>query len=103
MSEALAIRPSRDLRNHYAEISELCRKSPVAITVNGREDVVVISHQQYMEQQNYISALKDRLSAYERLARSQDDIRLGRVQEADEAFSDILAELDQYQPFNNKN
>ena len=32
------IRPSADLRNHYSDISKLCRETrqPVVITVNGR-------------------------------------------------------------------
>ena len=39
------IRPSADLRNKYKEISELCKTSeqPVYITVNGKEDTVLIS------------------------------------------------------------
>lgn len=40
------IRPSADLRNHYKEISEICKKTnqPVYITVNGREDTAIVSH-----------------------------------------------------------
>ena len=39
------IRPSADLRNHYKEISELCKQTnqPVYITVNGREDTALVS------------------------------------------------------------
>ena len=39
------IRPSADLRNHYKEISEICKRTnqPVFITVNGREDTALIS------------------------------------------------------------
>ena len=39
------IRPSADLRNHYKEISELCKSSnePIYITVNGKEDTALIS------------------------------------------------------------
>ena len=38
------IRPSSDLRNHYAEISKQCReeRTPVIITVNGRGDTAVL-------------------------------------------------------------
>ena len=39
------IRPSADLRNHYQEISEICKTTsqPVYITVNGKEDRALIS------------------------------------------------------------
>ena len=39
------IRPSADLRNHYKEISELCKSSnePIYITVNGKEDTALVS------------------------------------------------------------
>ena len=43
------IRPSADLRNHYSEISKLCKenKEAVIITVNGRGDTVVLSYEEY--------------------------------------------------------
>ena len=47
----LTIRPSKDLRTHYAQISAEAKKNPVAITVNGREDTVILEHSQFMEQQ----------------------------------------------------
>ena len=39
------IRPSADLRNHYKEMSELCRSTnePIYITVNGKEDTALVS------------------------------------------------------------
>ncbi|MBQ6731455.1 MAG: type II toxin-antitoxin system Phd/YefM family antitoxin [Bacilli bacterium] len=39
------IRPSADLRNHYQEISEICKTTnqPVYITVNGKEDTAIIA------------------------------------------------------------
>ena len=39
------IRPSADLRNHYKEISDVCKTTnqPVFITVNGREDTAIVS------------------------------------------------------------
>lgn len=44
-----SIRPSADLRNHYSEISRLCRENrqPVYITVNGRGDTVLIGLAEY--------------------------------------------------------
>ncbi len=45
------IRPSADLRNHYAEISKTCRETqePVYVTVNGRGDTVLLSMAQYAQ------------------------------------------------------
>lgn len=94
MSGAISIRPSKDLRSNYAQISALSRKNPVAITVNGKEDIVVLCHDDYMEQQNYITELEAKLAVYAHLAQAADDVKLGRVQEVDAAFDDILSELD---------
>ena len=44
MIGAISIRPSKDLRTNYAQISALSRENPVAITVNGKEDTVVLCH-----------------------------------------------------------
>ncbi len=89
----LSIRPSKDLRTHYAQISAETRQNPVAITVNGREDTVLMEHSQYMEQQQHIEELESRLAVYSHLAQAADDVRLGRVQPAHEAFAEIISEL----------
>ncbi len=94
MNNTISIRPSKDLRTNYAQISTLSRKNPVAITVNGKEDTVVLSHDNYIEQQKYISELEAKLAVYARLAQAADDLKLGRVQTVNEAFDDILEELD---------
>lgn len=94
MSSAISIRPSKDLRSNYAQISALSRKNPVAITVNGKEDIVVLCHDDYIEQQNYITELEAKLAVYAHLAQAADDVKLGRVQDVDAAFDDILSELD---------
>lgn len=94
MKSAISIRPSKDLRTNYSQISSLSRKNPVAITVNGKEDTVVICHEDFVEQQKYISELEAKLSVYSHLAQAADDLKLGRVQNMDEAFDDILQELD---------
>lgn len=94
MNRAFSIRPSKDLRTHYSQISALSRQNPVAITVNGKEDTVVQSHEDFVNQQNYISELEARLAVYAHLAQAADDVKMGRVQDADEAFDDILGELD---------
>lgn len=93
MSPRLSIRPSKDLRTHYAQISTESKKNPVAITVNGKEDTVILSHDAYMEEQELIEELQSRLAVYVHLAQAADDVRLGRVQPAQDAFKDILHEL----------
>ena len=93
MTQRLSIRPSKDLRTHYAQISAEAKENPVAITVNGREDTVILEHNQFMEQQRLIEELRSRLAVYSHLAQAADDVRLGRVQPAQEAFADILREL----------
>jgi PHD/YefM family antitoxin component YafN of YafNO toxin-antitoxin module len=87
------IRPSRDIRTNYSDISKLCKERPVAVTVNGREDTVIMSHEQFIEQQEQIEELQARLKLYSHLAQAQDDLKLGRVQPADKVFADIKADL----------
>ena len=94
MNHPISIRPSKDIRTNYAQISALTRENPVAITVNGKEDTVLLSHEDFTEQQNYISELEAKLAVYAHLAQAMDDIKLGRVQDADDAFDDILGELE---------
>ncbi|MBE6561807.1 MAG: type II toxin-antitoxin system Phd/YefM family antitoxin [Ruminococcaceae bacterium] len=94
MNHYISIRPSKDIRTNYAQISALTRTSPVAITVNGKEDTVLLSHEDYIDQQKYISELEARLAVYAHLAQAKDDIKLGRVQDAEETFDDILSELE---------
>ena len=93
MNNSISIRPSKDIRTNYAQISVLTRNNPVAITVNGKEDTVLLSHEDYQQQLNYISELEARLALYNHLAQSMDDIELGKVQEADYTFDDIIGEL----------
>ncbi|MCR5456845.1 MAG: type II toxin-antitoxin system Phd/YefM family antitoxin [Clostridiales bacterium] len=94
MNQIISIRPSKDIRNNYAQISLLTRESPVAITVNGKEDVVVLSHEDYQYQQKYISELEAKIALYSHLAQAIDDIKLGRVQNADDVFDKITSELE---------
>ena len=94
MNNAISIRPSKDIRNNYAQISSLTRQNPVAITVNGKEDTVLLSHEDFQDQQNYIAELEAKLAVYTHLAQAADDVRLGRVQDADDAYDDIIAELE---------
>ena len=112
MNPGISIRPSKELRNNYNQISSLSRSNPVAITVNGKEDTVVMSHEDFVEQQKYIcelegldggagglrGGLEARLAVYAHLAQALDDVKLGRTQAMDEAFDDILGELDKVRP-----
>ena len=94
MNNSISIRPSKDIRTNYAQISTLTRSNPVAITVNGKEDTVLLSHEDFQNQQNYIAELEAKLAVYVHLAQAMDDVKLGRVQDADEAYDDIIAELE---------
>jgi PHD/YefM family antitoxin component YafN of YafNO toxin-antitoxin module len=94
MNNAISIRPSKDIRNNYAQISALAKNNPVAITVNGKEDSVLLSHEDFQAQMNYIAELEAKLAVYAHLAQAADDVRLGRVQDADDAYDDIIAELE---------
>jgi PHD/YefM family antitoxin component YafN of YafNO toxin-antitoxin module len=94
MNSSISIRPSKDIRTNYAQISALTRTNPVAITVNGKEDTVLLSHEDYLDQQKYISELEAKLAVYAHLAQAMDDIKLGRIEDADAAFDDIIAELE---------
>ena len=76
MTHRLSIRPSKDLRTHYAQISTEAKENPVAITVNGREDTVILEHNQYMEQQRLIEEMQSQLAVYAHLAQAADDVRL---------------------------
>ena len=80
MAIGISIRPSKDLRTNYGQISALTRQNPVAITVNGREDTVLMSHEDYLAQQAH-------------LAQSDDDVRLGRVKPLDAAFGEIIKSI----------
>ena len=94
MNKAISIRPSKDIRTNYAQSSTLTRSNPVAITVNGKEDTVLLSHEDFQDQINYIAELEAKLAVYSHLAQAMDDVKLGRVQKADDAFGDIIAELE---------
>ena len=71
----VSIRPSKDLRTNYRQISALTRQNPVAITVNGREDTVLMSHEDYLAQQAALEEMQK---------------RLGRVKPVDAAFDESI-------------
>ena len=79
-----SIRPSADLRNHYSEISKLCKenKEAVIITVNGRGDTVALSYEEYKN-------MKARIELLEILAEAEDDVKRGLVAPVSETFDDL--------------
>ena len=81
------IRPSADLRNHYSEISKLCKenKEAVIITVNGRGDTVALSYEEYKNMKARIELLE----LLELLAEAEDDVKNGRVAPITETFDDL--------------
>lgn len=78
------IRPSADLRNHYSEISRVCRENDeaVIITVNGRGDTVTLSYEAY-------NRIKARLELLEILSEAEDDVKNGRVEPVENTFRDL--------------
>ena len=82
------IRPSADLRNHYSEISKLCRENrqPVYITVNGRGDTVLMSMDDFQQMQTELELLRT-------LANAEEDVSTGRVAPIEDTFSDIRRRL----------
>lgn len=83
-----AIRPSSDLRNKYPELSSLTRGTgePVFITVNGREDTVLMGHAQYGKMKAEIELLRI-------LAEAQDDVDNGNTAPMQNTFDDIRKNL----------
>ena len=79
-----SIRPSADLRNHYNEISKLCRdnREAVIITVNGRGDTVSLGYEEYCR-------LKSRLELLEMFTEADEDIKNGRIAPINETFDDL--------------
>lgn len=82
------IRPSADLRNHYNDISKICRETrqPVVITVNGRGDTAVLNLQDYRQMSAELELLRI-------LADSDADVAAGRVAPMQETFDGIRAQL----------
>lgn len=82
------IRPSADLRNHYAELSKLCRETrkPIHVTVNGREDTVLLGAADYAQ-------LSAELELLRTLSEAEDDVRNGRVAPMRDTFDGVRASL----------
>jgi prevent-host-death family protein len=82
------IRPSADLRNHYNDISKICHETreTVVITVNGREDTVVLSFHEYQQ-------MKAELDLLRTLAEAEEDVTAGRVAPMKESFIALKASI----------
>ena len=68
------IRPSAELRNRYKEISELCKSTnePIYLTVNGKEDTVLLSSQALNE-------LYETINLLTKLNRALQDVNEGSL------------------------
>lgn len=83
------IRPSSDLRNHYAEISRACREErrPTILTVNGRGDTVLLGLEEY-------DRMVAELELLNALAESERDVAEGRIVAGDDVVESLQGELD---------
>lgn len=93
MIPSISIRSIEDVCANYAQISTLTRQNPVVITVDGKEDTVLLSYEDYQSRIQYISEVEAKLAVYTHLAQAIDDIKLGSVEPADSAFVEILDDI----------
>ena len=79
------IRPSADLRNKYKEISELCKSTqePVYITVNGKEDTVILDS-------SVLDELYQTISLMQKINEGIADINAGRTISLEDAKKKLL-------------
>ena len=79
------IRPSADLRNHYQEISEICKTTnqPVYITVNGKEDTVIVSNALLDELYKTILLMQE-------INKGISDVQNGRLISLEDAMKKLL-------------
>ena len=79
------IRPSADLRNKYKEISELSKQTqePIYITVNGKEDTVIMSTDAFDE-------LYQTIKLMQLINEGIADVNAGRTMTLEEARKKLL-------------
>lgn len=82
------IRPSSDLRNKYSEVSNQCKESkePIYITVNGREDTVLLSIAEFKR-------MKAELELLRMLSEAEEDVREGNVKNIEDVFTPLKKKL----------
>ncbi len=92
----MIIRPSRDLRNNYAELSRLCNDgdASIAVTVNGKQDTLLMGYDKYMREQAELTALRAKVRLYAELTQARDDVKLGRTENGDKVFDDLIDKLE---------
>ena len=74
------VRPSRDLRNKYAEMSKILKDhSPIIITNNGRGEAVLIGIDDYADYEEYLHRryVKEKLAEAEAEAGKLDAVWIG--------------------------
>lgn len=83
-----SIRPSSDLRNKYPEMSRLTRETrePIMITVNGKEDTVLMGHAQYRR-------MKAELELLTILSESEEEVNEGKTSLIQDTFDGIRRNL----------
>jgi hypothetical protein len=57
-------------------------------------DACNCQQENFVQQQNLIAELEAKLSVYGHLAEAAEDMRFGRVQNADDVFDELTRELD---------
>ncbi len=81
------IRPSSALRNEYNEIAKICKEQgvPVYLTINGREDTVLMSVDEYerLERAELLCSLQ----------KLESDIKENRIVPAEEVFAELRERL----------
>jgi len=87
------VRPSRDLRNHYADIvKSLKDHDHIIITNNGVGESVLIGYEDYSKYEEYLH----RLFIYEELQRSKTEVNDPNVEllDAAEVFASIYRQIE---------
>lgn len=88
MYNELITHTPEDIKNNFEEIRSLCKKEPISIVVDGKEDMVIVSYD------NYISMMTDfEKEAYhmlfDELLQAEDDIKHGRVYTSEQVLDEI--------------
>ena len=88
------VRPSRDLRNHYADIvKSLKAHNHIIITNNGVGEAVLIGYEDYAKYEEYLH----RRFIYEALQKSKTELSDHEVEllDATEVFARIYKQIDE--------
>ncbi len=78
---------TRNAKSYIQQIRE--SHDPIALTVNGKAEVVVQDAESYQEMVDEL----DRIHFINAIREGQEDVRNGRVQGLEDAFADIRKEL----------